>query len=82
MLQSTLQHHRHQLGIKASKTEIKEIFQKSAADKRGKGSSNNYEAWKYDARYSEGQALQIEDFAERVTGRATERDQTKGTSLT
>lgn len=46
--------------------ELKAVFDACSSDCMGKGAVNHAETWRHDARYSEGRALHIESFAERL----------------
>ena len=61
-----------QKGIQVPISELHEIFKGSAVDKRGRGRLNDNEVMGNDFRYSDGCALNINDFTEHMQQRAAE----------
>ena len=69
-----------QLGVEATNPQLREVFQGSSEDRKGKGVVNNFETWGQDVRYSKGSALNIEKFTEKLAGKAIESEAKKGKS--
>jgi hypothetical protein len=69
-----------QLGVEASKPDLKEVFKAAADDRNCRGAVSAFENWSTDIRYTQGKALNIESYAEKLVERATEVEKDRGHS--
>lgn len=69
-----------QLGVEVSKPDLKELFNAASDDRNCRGAVSSYENWSTDIRYTQGKALNIDTYAERLVEQVTEAELDRGHS--
>ena len=69
-----------QLGVEASKPDLKEVFKAASDDRNCRGAVSAFENWSTDIRYTKGKALNIDSYAERLVEKAAEVEGDRGHS--